>query len=39
MYLMDPNGEFVEAFGQATTTAEVVDRVQKEVERGHGNKS
>ena len=33
MYLMDPSGEFVEAFGQATKVDEVVERVRKEVER------
>jgi len=32
IYLMDPNGEFVEAFGQATTIEDVVSRVKKEIE-------
>jgi protein SCO1/2 len=31
IYLMDPKGEFVEAFGQATTVDEVVGRVRKEM--------
>jgi protein SCO1/2 len=34
IYLMDPNGEFVEAFGQATTVEDVVSRARKEVELG-----
>jgi len=32
IYLMDPNAEFVEAFGQATTVEDVVNRVKKEVD-------
>lgn len=31
VYLMDPNGQFVEAFGQSTTPEEVVERVKKEI--------
>ncbi|KII96160.1 hypothetical protein PLICRDRAFT_97634 [Plicaturopsis crispa FD-325 SS-3] len=31
VYLMDPNGEFVEAFGQSTESKDVVERVRKEV--------
>ncbi|KAL4063272.1 SCO1/SenC-domain-containing protein [Scleroderma yunnanense] len=31
VYLMDPNGQFVEAFGQSTTAEEVVERVKKEI--------
>jgi protein SCO1 len=31
IYLMDPNGQFVEAFGQAKTTEEIVERVEKEI--------
>ncbi|KAH7930339.1 SCO1 protein [Leucogyrophana mollusca] len=31
VYLMDPRGEFVEAFGQSSTPEEVVERVRKEV--------
>jgi len=31
VYLMDPNGQFVEAFGQSATSEEVVDRVMKEI--------
>ena len=31
VYLMDPNGEFVEAFGQSVTKEEVVARVGKEI--------
>jgi protein SCO1/2 len=32
VYLMDPNGEFVEAFGQSTTVDDIVSRVRKEIE-------
>jgi protein SCO1 len=32
IYLMDPKGEFVEAFGQVSTVDEIVSRVQKEME-------
>jgi protein SCO1/2 len=32
IYLMDPQGEFVEAFGQAKVTAEIIERVEKEIE-------
>ncbi|KAF9224489.1 SCO1 protein [Gyrodon lividus] len=31
VYLMDPNGKFVEAFGQNSTPEDVVERVKKEV--------
>lgn len=31
VYLMDPKGQFVEAFGQSTTSEEVVERVKKEI--------
>jgi protein SCO1/2 len=31
IYLMDPKGEFVEAFGQSTTVDEVVTRVENEI--------
>lgn len=31
IYLMDPNGQFVEAFGQSSTAEEVVERVRKEI--------
>ena len=31
VYLMDPRGEFVEAFGQSVKAEEIVDRVTKEV--------
>ncbi len=30
-YFMDPNGQFVDAFGKATSMDEVVARVQKEI--------
>ena len=32
VYLMDPRGQFVEAFGQATDAKEVVERVEREME-------
>ena len=32
IYLMDPQGQFVEAFGQAKGVDEVVERVNKEIE-------
>ncbi|EIW62279.1 SCO1 protein [Trametes versicolor FP-101664 SS1] len=35
-YFMDPHGKFVDAFGKATTEAEVVERVKKEVARWEG---
>jgi len=41
IYLMDPNGEFVEAFGQATTVDDVVGRVRREIdlwEKAHGGR-
>jgi protein SCO1 len=31
VYLMDPDGKFVEAFGQATTAEDVVERTQREL--------
>ena len=31
VYLMDPRGEFVEAFGQSTKTEEIIERVKKEL--------
>ncbi|KAG2069782.1 h-sco1 [Suillus decipiens] len=31
VYFMDPNGQFVEAFGQSSTPDEVVERVKKEI--------
>jgi protein SCO1 len=31
VYLMDPRGEFVEAFGQAVKADDIVERVRKEV--------
>ncbi|OCH85520.1 h-sco1 [Obba rivulosa] len=40
-YLMDPNGEFVEAFGKSNTVDDVAGRVRQEVaewERQHGRK-
>ena len=30
-YFMDPNGQFVDAFGKASTVEDVVARVQKEI--------
>lgn len=32
-YLMDPDGEFVEAFGKASSAEEVIERTVKEVEK------
>ena len=32
-YLMDPEGDFVEAFGKSSTAEDVVKKVQEEVER------
>lgn len=31
VYLMDPNGEFVEAFGQNVKAEEIIERVGKEI--------
>ena len=31
VYFMDPNGKFVEAFGQISTPEDVIERVQKEI--------
>lgn len=36
VYLMDPNGEFVEAFGQSAKAEEMIDRVKKEVTEWEG---
>jgi protein SCO1/2 len=33
VYLMDPEGKFVEAFGQITTVGEVVERTLREVKQ------
>ena len=30
-YFMDPNGQFVDAFGKATSVEQVVERVEKEL--------
>jgi protein SCO1 len=30
VYLMDPEGKFVEAFGQVTTVEDIVERTEKE---------
>ena len=35
-YFMDPNGQFVDAFGKASTEADVVARVNKEIARWEG---
>ena len=32
-YFMDPNGQFVDAFGKASSEADVVERVKKEITR------
>lgn len=32
IYFMNPQGEFVEAFGQAKTTAEIVERIDREID-------
>ena len=31
VYLMDPRGQFVEAFGQSTKAEEIIERVNKEL--------
>lgn len=31
IYLMDPKGQFVEAFGQSTTVSQIVEKVKKEM--------
>jgi protein SCO1/2 len=31
IYLMDPRGDFVEAFGQSTSADDIVERVRKEI--------
>ncbi len=39
VYLMDPNGQFVEAFGQVTTSSDVVEKIDEfvgEWEKDHG---
>ena len=41
-YLMDPEGEFVEAFGKVNTVEDVVGKVREEVgrwEKEHGRKT
>jgi protein SCO1/2 len=38
VYFMDPDGKFVEAFGQSSTPEEVVKRVKKEVEEWEKDK-
>ena len=35
-YFMDPNGQFVDAFGKVSTVSDVVERVKKEVTRWEG---
>ncbi|TBU43980.1 SCO1 protein, partial [Dichomitus squalens] len=35
-YFMDPNGQFVDAFGKASTVSDVVERVKKEITRWEG---
>lgn len=32
VYLMDPNGQFLEAFGQSVTVDEVVGKIREELE-------
>ena len=32
-YFIDPNGQFVDAFGKASSEADVVERVKKEITR------
>jgi protein SCO1 len=42
IYLMDPKGNFVEAFGQVSTVEDVVERVKKEIgewEQEHGSRT
>lgn len=38
VYLMDPEGQFVEAFGQSTTVEEVVSRAAREVKAWEAEK-
>ena len=35
-YFMDPNGQFVDAFGKVSTVSDVVERVKKEITRWEG---
>ena len=35
-YFMDPNGQFVDAFGKASTEEDVIERVKKEITRWEG---
>ncbi|KAI1792502.1 SCO1 protein [Ganoderma leucocontextum] len=35
-YFMDPNGQFVDAFGKASTETDVIERVKKEITRWQG---
>ncbi len=37
-YLMDPEGEFVEAFGRSSTVEEVVKRTAEEISRWESEK-
>jgi protein SCO1 len=37
-YIMDPRGEFVEAFGKASTVANVADRLDEELKMWEGHK-
>jgi len=36
VYLMNPEGEFVEAFGQAVKAEEIVEKVEKEIRDWEG---
>jgi len=38
VYLVDPKGEFVEAFGQSTKAENIVERVRKEIEEWQNRK-
>ena len=35
-YFMDPNGQFVDAFGKVSTEEDVIERVKKEITRWEG---
>ena len=35
-YFMDPNGQFVDAFGKVSTEEDVIERVRKEITRWEG---
>ena len=37
-YFMDPNGNFVDAFGKSTTEADVVERVKREIDEWKAEK-